>query len=289
MKPTHLKIKELVKIKEIEQRLTAGTIYDTTQKKVIAFEELIEKLSPIRVVYVGEQHDASAHHQAQLKVIRALVDSGRKIRVGMEMFDHTYQDRLDQWSGGDVHWDDFLKNSHWYANWRFDDTLYKEILFYIKEKQLKLVGLNVPFHLPRKIAVGGLESLRASERSLLPQEIDLTDSEHRSYVEKIHQMHQNMERDDFDNFYAAQCTWEDAMAQAVAENLGEDTMVVIAGNGHIIRKFGIPNRAFKRSQAPFKTIYMAIPGRPDMPVRTISLEVGDFIWVTERNAPESPH
>jgi uncharacterized iron-regulated protein len=269
MKPEHLKLEEM------EQSLTVGTIYDTTQKKTIDFDELIEQLSDIRVIYVGEQHTLSAHHQAQLKVIRAMVESGRKIRVGMEMFDHTYQDRLDQWSSGDLEWADFLQNSHWYANWRFDDSLYKEILLYIKEQQLKLVGLNVPFHLPRKIAIGGLESLRASERHLLPQEIDLTQTEHRAFIKKIHHMHNIKGRKNFEHFYAAQCTWEDGMAQAVAENLGDDTMVVIAGNGHIIHKFGIPNRAFKRSQAPFKTIYMAVPGKP------ISLDVGDFIWVTE--------
>ncbi len=274
MKPAQLKIKEL------ETPLTVGSIYDTAQKKVVSFDELIELLADTRVVYVGERHTSSAHHQAQLKVIRALVENGRNIRVGMEMFDHTYQDRLDQWSAGDFEWDLFLQRSHWYANWRFDDALYKEILLFIKEKQLKLVGLNVPFHLPRKIAIGGLDSLRESERALLPQEIDLTDKEHRAYVEKIFKMHQIKGRDDFDYFYAAQCTWEDGMAQAVADNLGDDTMVVIAGNGHIVRKFGIPNRAFKRSQAPFKTVYMAIPGMP------ISLEVGDYIWVTEHDASE---
>jgi uncharacterized iron-regulated protein len=277
MKPAHLKIEE------IEQPLAVGSIYDTTRKKVVGFEELIGQLSDIRIIYVGEQHTLSAHHQAQLKIIRALVESGRKIRVGMEMFDHTYQDRLDQWSRGGVQWDDFLQNSHWYANWRFDDSLYKEMLLYIKEKQLKLVGLNIPFHLPRKIAVGGLESLRASERDLLPQQIDLTHSEHRAYIKRIHQMHNIKGRDNFDHFYAAQCTWEDGMAQAVAENLGEDTMVVIAGNGHIIRKFGIPNRAFKRSQAPFKTIYLTTPGNP------ISLAVADFIWVTDHHGAVPPH
>ncbi len=267
--PAHLKIEGL------EQPLTVGSIYDTIQKKIINFEELIEQLAAARVVYVGEHHTSSAHHQVQLDIIRTLVESGRKIRVGMEMFDHTYQDRLDRWSAGDVEWDLFLKRSHWYANWRFDDTLYKEILLYIKERQLKLVGLNIPFHLPRKISVGGLDSLRASERKQLPQKIDTADAEHRAYVEKIFKMHQTKGRQDFDNFYAAQCTWEDGMAQAVADNLGNDTMVVIAGNGHIVRKFGIPNRAYKRSKAPFRTIYMATPGEP------ISLEVGDFIWVTE--------
>jgi uncharacterized iron-regulated protein len=284
MEPAHLKTEEPthLKIEGLEKPLTVGSIYDTAQKKSIRFDELIEQLAAARVVYVGEQHTSSAHHQAQLDIIRTLVESGRKICVGMEMFDHTYQDRLDQWSAGDVEWDVFLKRSHWYANWRFDDALYKEILFYVKQKHLKLVGLNIPFHLPRKISVGGLDSLRASERKQLPQKIDTADAEHRAYVEKIFKMHNIHGRQEFDNFYAAQCSWEDGMAQAVADNLGNDTMVVIAGNGHIVRKFGIPNRAFKRSQAPFRTIYMATAGAT--PGAPISLDAGDFIWVTEPSA-----
>ena len=268
MKPAQLKIEGL------DQPLAIDTIYDTTQNKAIDFEALIKQLTPARVVYVGERHTSPAHHQIQLKIIRALVERGRKVRVGMEMFDHTYQKRLDQWSVGQMKWEDFLKRSHWYANWKFDDTLYKDILLYIKENQLKLVGLNIPFHLPRKISVGGLDNLLASERHLLPQEIDTTDAEHRSYVENIFKMHKIKGRDDFESFYAAQCAWEDAMAQAVANNLGNDTMVVIAGNGHIKRKFGIPNRAFKRSQAPFRTVYLSTPGME------VTLEDGDYIWVT---------
>jgi uncharacterized iron-regulated protein len=277
MKPAHLKIDGL------DQPLAIDTIYDTHQNRTIDFDSLIQQLATARIVYVGERHTSPDHHQIQLKIIRALVDKGKKVRVGMEMFDHTYQERLDQWSNGQMEWEDFLKRSHWYANWKFDDTLYKDILLYIKKKQLKLVGLNIPFHLPRKISVGGLDNLLASERHLLPQEIDTTNAEHRSYVENIFQMHKIKGREDFESFYAAQCAWEDGMAQAVADNLGHDTMVVIAGNGHIKRKFGIPNRAFKRSQAPFSTVYLSTPEME------VSLKDGDFIWVTEQKAAPPMH
>lgn len=271
MKPAHLNVEGL------DHPLAVEAIYDTVEGKVIGFDELLQKLSRVRVIYVGERHTSPAHHQIQLKILRAMVESGRKVRVGMEMFDHTYQERLDQWSGGQMGWEDFLKRSHWYANWKFDDSLYKEILLYIKKRQLKLIGLNIPFHLPPKISVGGLDNLFPSERELLSEKIDTTDAGHRAYVKKIFRMHNVKGRKDFENFYAAQCAWEDGMAQAVADNLGNDTMVVMAGNGHIMRKFGIPNRAFKRSQAPFRTVYLATPGMD------VSLGDGDFLWVTPRD------
>ena len=126
MKPAQLKIEGL------DQPLAIDTIYDTTQNKAITYESLIEALASARVVYVGERHTSTAHHQIQLKIIQSLVETGRSVRVGMEMFDHTYQERLDQWSNSQMEWKDFLKRSHWYANWKFDDTLYKDILLYIQ-------------------------------------------------------------------------------------------------------------------------------------------------------------
>lgn len=269
MKPAQLKIEGL------EQPLEIGTIYDTAQAGAIDFDTLIQRLASARVIYVGELHTATAHHQIQLKIIKAMVESGRKIRVGMEMFAHTYQSRLNEWSAGKVDYDTFLKRTQWYANWNFDDALYKEILIYIKEKHLKLIGLNIPFHIPRKISVGGLDNLLPTDRALLPRKIDTTQAEHRAYVEEIYKAHHFKSRSDFENFYAAQCAWEDGMAQSIADNLDDETMVVIAGNGHIRRKYGIPNRAFERNRAPFATIY------PVSPRQDVSLKDGDFIWVTE--------
>jgi uncharacterized iron-regulated protein len=113
-------------------------------------------------------------------------------------------------------------------------------------------ALNVPFYIPSRIRVGGLDSLSKTDRMHLPDIIDTTNADHRAYLEEIFNLHAFSGRDKFEFFYEAQCTWEDAMADAVAENLGSGKMVVLAGNGHIIRKFGIPNRAFARSHAHLK-------------------------------------
>jgi uncharacterized iron-regulated protein len=264
----------LVKVEGFDHALKVGSILDCRQGEVIPFEQLIQRLAGIRVVYVGEHHTNPAHHQIQLRIIRALVEKGENIRVGMEMFDHTYAAVLDQWSAGDLDWKTFLQKTHWYANWRFDDSLYHDILAYIQKKHLKLIGLNIPFCIPPKIALGGLDSLSAYERSQLPQKIDTTQPEHRAYLKRIFAMHHLKGREDFENFYAAQCAWEDGMAEAVADHLDHADMVVLVGDGHIKRKFGIPDRAFKRSRAPFRTVYLATPDTP------LSRTDADFIWIT---------
>ena len=269
----------MLQVQGINTDLPVGAILDTATGKTITFDALLDQLAPARVVYVGERHNVKAHHEIQLRIIQGLAQKGLQLGIGMEMFDHTYQAKLDQWTKGEMSYEKFLEQTHWYANWRFNDTLYKDILIYIKDNQLPLIGLNVPFHLPRKISIGGLDSLSPSERALLPDTIDTSIADHRTYVETVFKGHAIRGRKNFDHFYEAQCTWEDGMAEAIARHLTTDTMVVLVGNGHIFRHFGIPDRAYARTEAPFRTVYLASPGME------VERRDGDFIWV----APTSPH
>ena len=72
----------------------------------------------------------------------------------------------------------------------------------------------------------------------------------------------------------AQCVWDEGMAESIASNLGNKTIVVLAGNGHIQYKYGIPDRAFRRTGASFRTIYLAPVGEE------VELGIADYIWVT---------
>jgi uncharacterized iron-regulated protein len=265
-------------------KIPPGTILDSVKGAPITFDQLIERLAAVRIVYVGEQHTNPAHHAVQLSIIQALSQHWGDIQVGMEMFAHTYQSRLDQWSEGRWDWPTFLKEVHWYANWKFDDGLYRDILSFVQERRLKLAGLNIPFDLPPKIAIGGIDRLLPHDRAMLPELIDLSNAAHRAYLKEIYDLHAFAGRGDFEDFYAAQCAWEDGMAHAIAERLGNSHMVVLAGNGHIVHKFGIPDRAFTRTGAAFLTVYLSTTGEAR------AADSADFIWVTEpAPVPKAPH
>jgi uncharacterized iron-regulated protein len=239
----------------------------------ISYAAMLKDMEDARVIYIGENHTDPVHHRIQLQVIQDIM-ARYPTAVGVEMIDHDYQPVLDQWSRGELSDQDFLEKIHWYANWRYDFDLYRGIFETIKEKHLPLIGLNLPFHIPPKIAVGGIDNLLPEDAAHLPQAITLTDPDHRAYIEKVFNMHQIKGKENFEYFYAAQCTWEDAMAEAVARHLNDRKLIVLVGNGHIVQKFGIPNRAFNRTQAPFKTLYLAPAGS------TVDLSYGDYIWIT---------
>jgi uncharacterized iron-regulated protein len=255
----------------------AGTIISSQKSAAVSFDALVEDLQNSRVIYVGENHTSQEDHKIQLEVIRALFQKFPSLAVGMEMFDHSYQEVLDQWSAGLLDQKDFIQKVHWYANWRYDFSLYKGILEFIKDNRLRLIGLNIPNYIPPKIREGGIDNLRDDEKKHLPAQLDFSKPSHRDYIQKIFESHGHHFKGEveFDNFYAAQVVWEDGMAAAIAENLNDDVMVVLAGNGHIQFKYGIPDRAFKLTGAAFTTIYPASIGAEVEP------DIADYIWVTK--------
>lgn len=264
-----------VMIKNSDAAFEAGTILSSKTGAPVSFEELVADLNHVKVIYIGEKHTEQAHHDIQLKVIKSLFAKDPALSIGMEMFDRSYQAVLDDWFQSDLDEETFLKRSHWYANWRYDFELYRGILDFAKQEKLPLVALNLPFNIPSKIRVGGIDYLSEYERQFMPLEIDTTQPKHRAYAQQVFQAHHFSKKVDFENFYLAQCVWEDTMAESIARSLGDDRMVVIVGNGHIQFKYGVPERAFNRTGASLRTIYLARVGE------AVALDVADYIWVTE--------
>ncbi len=253
-----------------------GTIISGSTGQPVSFDAMLADLLTAAVVYVGEKHTAPGHHEIQLRIIQALHPQSPQLAVAMEMFDRSYQAVLTRWSDGQLDEEGFLRSSHWYANWRFDYALYRDILEYIRVHQIRLVALNLPVNIPPKIRVGGIEHLSPYEKGFLPAQIDTTFAAHREYAQKIFGMHDFKTGAKFDDFYLAQCVWEDVMAESVAEITDTDRIVVLAGNGHIQYKYGIPERAFKRNALPYRTIYQASPGEEVDP------SIADYVFVPSR-------
>jgi uncharacterized iron-regulated protein len=236
---------------------------------------LLADLASVRIVYIGETHTNPVHHQVQLELIRDLQQHRADLMVGMEMFDKTYQPVLDQWSAGLLDEKAFLEKTHWYANWRFDFALYQDIVRHIGAQKVPLIGLNLPSYLPARIAVGGVDSLSPSDRALLPELINTGDAAHRAVLEPMLSSHRHLKgRDNLDYLYQAQCAWDDGMADVISRSIGQRSMVVLIGNGHIAHKHGVPNRAFSRNGIAFRTIYLVEAGN------AVFSDVADYIWVT---------
>ncbi|MCX8116679.1 MAG: ChaN family lipoprotein [Desulfobacterota bacterium] len=259
----------------------------------LSFPQLMEELRGARVIFTGESHDQMEHHQIQRRIIRALVDQGKAVVIAMEMFQRPQQPLLDRWTKGLLSEEEFLRQIEWETTWGMDYRLYKGLLDEARDRGLKVLALNVPRELVRKAAQGGIDSLSEEERKGLP-EMDLGHPLHRSYIESIYRGHEGGLAKDFERFYLAQVLWDEGMAETLSNFLsspeGEGkTIVVIAGAGHIIYRFGIPERFFRRSPLPYKTILLREWGKEiqkDPMFSQISRPPADYLWLTHPSAPE---
>ncbi len=261
-------------LKDTETAYTAETILDTKTAKPTDIGVMLTALSQVDVIYVGERHTHIRHHQIQLQILKALWEKDSRIAAGMEMFSQEYQPVLDSWSAGKLSESEFLEKSQWYANWRFPFQYYRELLEFVRDKNIRLVALNLPDYIPARIATGGIDNLPEIDRRYLPGDIDMSNSSHRNYLQEIFESHHLPGRSNFEYFYQAQCVWEDKMAESIADNIGPGRMIVLVGNGHIIHQFGIPQRVFRRTGKSFATVYPANTGTQ------AKLDYADYIWVT---------
>ncbi len=266
-----------VMVKDTSKGVKVDTVISGNSGKTVSFDEMMADLNTHQMIFVGEKHTIQSQHANQLEIIKAVFKNSPSMVVGMEMFDRSYQPVLDLWSAGVLDEETFLRKVHWYANWRYDFALYRDILLFIKNNKIKIVALNIPSYIASRIRVGGIENLSDDDKSYLPKEIDTQNAAYRDYVEKAFNQHQFSGNAKFDDFYMAQCVWDEVMAESIAANLGNKKIVALAGNGHIQYKYGIPDRAFRRTGIPFRTIYQASVGEE------IELSVADFIWITPAN------
>ena len=64
-----------------------GEIWSVRQGRAITERDLFAELAKNKLVLLGEKHDNVDHHVLEAKVVRALMDAGRRPAVAFEMLD----------------------------------------------------------------------------------------------------------------------------------------------------------------------------------------------------------
>jgi len=278
---------------DILQNIKPGSIMHVNTGLIVKQDTLLKFMKGARVIYVGETHDNVASHNVQLDIIRTLHEDGVDFAVGMEMFKRPFQDILNKWSRGNINEKDFIKDVHWYKEWGMDFRLYKDILIYLKDNKIPLVGLNVTQKLRKRFKNSGQEVLSLEEDREIP-DIDYKDKIHHKFIMSIFSEHHSIPKEELENFYRVQCLWEEYMAQSISNYLASPDgknkkMVVLCGGAHILFDFGIPKRVLRRNGEPYIGIYTLIKKeeavkaeRSPFIADDVKLLPSDFFWVVER-------
>lgn len=247
-------------------------------------DEINPQLAASRIIYVGETHDQYAHHMNQLKVIKKIHEAGHKLAVGMEMFQQPYQQVIDDYLAGRIDEHAFLKKTEYFSRWRYDYNLYKPIIDYLKQQRIPLVALNIEGELTRKVAREGMYDLSDTQKKQLPSDMNFSNETYRKDLNKVFVVHNNQEDlKDFNYFLQAQMVWDEGMAESAHRfltNHPEFKMVILAGNGHVRHKYGIPERLYRRNHEPFTVIVQD---------EEIEDGIADYVLLTTRlDGKESP-
>lgn len=211
---------------------------------------IMAKLAPNRVIYVGESHTRFEDHKLQLRVIRELLNMGKRFAIGMEMFPRGTQAILDAFIKGEIEEGEFLKKSKYFSGWRFDYRLYRDIINFARQQKIPIIALNIDKDSVSKVyAQGGMAGLSPEETASLPVDRDLDAPGYRERIHSVYTQHPGRDEKQFGGFFQAQAIWDEVMAQTIAEYLVEHPdrqMVVLAGLGHVVKENAIPPRVARR-------------------------------------------
>ncbi|KAB8330689.1 ChaN family lipoprotein [Scytonema tolypothrichoides VB-61278] len=250
-----------------------------------SFPQIILEIKKVNIVYLGEVHDNSEDHKKQLDIIQELYNQNPKIAIAMEMFQRPYQGVVNQYLAGRLTEEELVKKSEYEKRWGFPWENYAPILKFAKEKQLSVIALNTPSEISRKVAQQGLEGLTLSEQKLIPplSEIKTDNEEYRQSLQSVFQQHQaanHANSADVENFFQAQVLWDETMAEGIAKFVKSHPnyqVIVLAGRGHIIYGYGIPDRVARRLKNDKFIQRSILLSRPDEPTTRKNKRIADFI------------
>jgi len=253
-----------------------GRVFRLSDRSTISYDQMMKDLEGVSLVFVGETHDSVPHHRLQLDIIKSLRAAKREEAVAFEMFTAESQPDLDKWVAGLLPLADFIEI--YYRDWGFPWSLYKDILFYLKENKIPAVGINLPPEITRKVAKSGFASLSEKERGLLPPETGCAvDETYMKFIKKAYSMHGHGGRQ-FLYFCEAQLLWDQVMARNLLEFLRkhpQKTVVVLTGNGHAWKR-GIPERIRTASgKTSLRVLLPEVPGAIEP--SNITIEDADYI------------
>jgi uncharacterized iron-regulated protein len=212
---------------------------------------IIPELATKRLVFIGENHDRFEHHLVQLAIISRLYERDSALAIGMEFFQVPFQSYLDDYVAGRLDDEALLEATEYFDRWGFDFRLYQPILRFAQENGIPLVALNVSKELVAKVSKRGIEGLAPGDRAQLPTRMNPADASYRERLRSVFELHPGSELKDFERFVEVQLLWDESMAETAARYLETNpkrSLVVLAGNGHLAFRSGIPERVQHRVQ-----------------------------------------
>jgi uncharacterized iron-regulated protein len=262
-------------------------ITDSATGEVISANQLAGRLSGTRLLLIGESHTSADFHRVQLRVIRALHESGRKVMIGLEMFPYTEQRSLDHWRDGLLTEQGFLTLARWYEFWGYHWDYYRDIFLYARDNRIPMHGVNTPRSVVTAVRQKGIDQLSEADKQNVPPRIDIDGADHlvffKASFDDDDSVHGNMPEAMLKSMQAAQATWDASMAYNSVKVLkaapADSILVVLVGSGHVAYGVGIEHQARQWFDGRITTL-IPVPVRDseEKPVANVNAAYANFVW-----------
>ena len=274
--------------KDREVEIVLDGIVDTHSGELVTPEGMADRLSDARLLLVGESHTDVDFHRVQLRVLQALVEDGREVLIGLEMYPYTEQKHLDNWIAGKLTEEEFLDTSKWYEMWGYHWNYYRDIFWFARDHGIGMYAVNAPRDVVKAVRKKGFQDLTEEEAAHIPTEIETGNEEHRqlfkSFFDEDDPLHAGMSNERWDGMINAQSTWDATMAYNAVKNLekhgGEDAvMVVLVGSGHVSYDLGIARQAKQWLDGRIASVIpISVVDGDREPVEVVQASYADFLW-----------
>ena len=264
---------------------SSGPIYNGKTLERVNLQDVLTSIPAGSAVVLSEIHTLKSHHENQLAFIKELSKvTSNKINIGFEMFDVTEQNLLDDYSDQLITAEQLKSYVSLSKDWF---GYYLPLLNFAQGPNSQAFALNAPKWLTSKIARVGLAQLSNFEKLLIPSEFELGDA---AYLERFKEV-THIPQDKIQNYFEAQCTWDDVMAEAGKEYLisnPSSILVIIVGDFHAAYYGGLPKRLKARGINNVITISQVSTADMNEKEKDELLKPhpkygprADYIWVSE--------
>ena len=231
-----------------------GKIIDTRTHKTISFNTLIDEIADHDIIYLSEKHDNPMHHAIQHRIIKTMIEKGKKPIIGFEFFsmentplllnfadsgkaDHSQkiESAMEKQMRRKLGWD-----SQSDTMWGY----YYDLLKLARDNGLLISGLDLSTSQKRRITRKGMAGVTDIEKKLIFS-THLTNEAYKTHMKAIFkEVHCGMGNEKMTSrLYDAWIARNDKMALSITQLKNtKNPIVVIIGNGHTEFKLGVMDR-----------------------------------------------
>jgi uncharacterized iron-regulated protein len=143
-------------------------IFDTHSKQLVTIDKMVTDMEKADVLFFGEEHNDSAGHYLENKILQALYAVYKnKVVLSMEMFETDGQLVLNEYLAGKIDESRFGKDVRWWSNYKD----YRPMVEFAKENNIPVIAANPPrryVSMVSKRGMASLDSLSKEAKKLLP-------------------------------------------------------------------------------------------------------------------------